>query len=407
MPVTTAASGPARRARRLEVLMIDAGSRQSLPFIKALRLAGHRVVVACPSRVSMGFLCRYAERRLLWPAADSDRDGYVRAMLDYVRRRRPDVTLALEDDGAEIASLHKPELLRYTALALPDHDVFLRAADKARTMAFCMDHGLPCPRTFFPQRQGLEEIIAACPFPAIVKPRRGIGAVGVHRIDTPDELRRHWDKLCSRYGDLIVQEYIPLAGGTQFQAEAFLDADSRMKACLVIAKPRFFPITGGTSTANVTIDRPGIQQTARRLLEGIGWIGAADVDFILDPRDNVPKILEINPRVTAGIKIAFMAGIDFADLSMRLALGEPVPEIASYRLGVELRNLCLDILWYIFADKHMRRNTWPPYFRFFGRDVHYQTFSADDPLPLAGFILTRLAKFASKEKRREKLARDL
>ena len=234
-----------------------------------------------------------------------------------------------------------------------------------------------------------------------------MGAVGLHRIETPEALRRHHEAIRQKHGELLIQEFIPLEGGTQYQAEAFLDADSRMKVCLVIAKPRFFPVTGGTSSCNVTIHRPDIQENVRRLLEGIEWTGAADVDLILDPRDNVPKILEINPRVTAGIKIGFAAGIDYADLHVRLAMGEPIPRIDSYRLGVTLRNLCLDVLWYLFSDKSSRRSARPAFLNFLGRDVVYQTFSADDPMPLAGFILGMIRKYTRPGAWKTKLGTDL
>ncbi|MDP7637871.1 MAG: ATP-grasp domain-containing protein, partial [Phycisphaerae bacterium] len=153
-------------------------------------------------------------------------------------------------------------------------------------------------------------------------------------------------------------------------------------------------------------DRPDIQDNVRRLLEGIGWKGAADVDLILDPRDNVPKILEINPRVTAGIKIGFAAGIDYADLHVRLAMGRPIPVIDRYKLGVYSRNLCMDVLWYLFSDRRARRSAWPPFFKFFGKNICYQTFGADDPLPLLGFALCNVRKYANRRVWKTKLGRD-
>ena len=229
----------------------------------------------------------------------------------------------------------------------------------------------------------------------------------MHRFENADELLKNYEYLDKTYGKMLIQEFIPQEGGTQFQAEAFLDRDSKMKVCMVIAKPRFFPVTGGTSTANVTIDRPDIQENVRRLLEGINWVGAADVDFILDPRDNIPKILEINPRVTAGIKIGFVAGIDYADLHVRLAKGINIPFVDSYKMGVYLRNLTMDILWYIFATKNMRKNTEPAFFNFFGRDVCYQNFALDDPMPLAGFVLGMMKKYVSPSVWKAKLGKDI
>ncbi|MCK4624672.1 MAG: ATP-grasp domain-containing protein [Phycisphaerae bacterium] len=391
---------------RLRVLILDSG-RQALPFMRSLKTAKHHVAVACGSKFSPCYFSRYPDRRLLWANYFEDPDTFTEQMFRYIRRYRPDVTIPVGDVSAGIVARNKQELLKYTRVTVPELKVFDRAADKAKTMAFCMENDIPCPKTFFPDEENLEDIVVKTPFPVMVKPRRGIGAIGLHRFEGPDELRRHFGALRERYGELLIQEFIPLEGGTQFQAEAFLDADSRMKVCMVIAKPRFFPVTGGTSTANVTIHRPDIQENVRRLLEGIGWIGAADVDLMLDPRDNVPKILEINPRVTAGIKIGFAAGIDYADLHIRLALGQSIPKIDSYKLGVYSRNLCMDILWYLFSEKKARRSAWPPFFKFFGKSVCYQTFDLYDLMPLAGFILGMLKKYASPAVWKKKLGRDL
>lgn len=395
-----------RTPGRLQVLILDQG-RQALPFMRSLKRAGHHVAIACGSKLSPGYFSRYPDRRLLWANYFEDPDIFTEQMFRYVRRHRPDVTISVGDISAGIVARNRQELLKYTRVAVPELEVFNQAADKAKTMAFCMKEGIPCPKTFFPNEDDLEGVIAKVPFPVMVKPRRGIGAIGLHRFENPEELRRHFNVLQERYGELLIQEFIPLEGGTQFQAEAFLDAASRMKVCMVIAKPRFLPITGGTSTANVTIHRPDIQESVRKLLTGIGWTGAADVDLILDPRDNVPKILEINPRVTAGIKIGFAAGIDYADLHVRFATGQEIPQIDSYRLGVYSRNLFMDMLWYLFANQEMRKSTWPPFFRFCGKDICYQTFGGDDPLPLAGFVLGMFRKYASPAVWKQKLGTDL
>lgn len=379
---------------RLRVLLLDSG-RQALPFLKSLRLAGHHVTVACGARLSEAYLSRYANARLLWPDYFKDAAGFTDRLMEYLRAQRPDVTLSVGDVSAGILARNKAEVIRYTRVTVPNLEIFDQAADKANTMAFCMANDIPCPRTYPMYDGDVEPILDGLQFPVMVKPRRGIGAIGVHRFDDADSLRRHFTHMREHHGELLVQEFIPLTGGMQFQAEAFLDSDSRMKVCMVILKPRFFPVTGGTSTANLTIDRPDIQQSVRRLLEGLRWVGPADVDLILDPRDNVPKILEINPRVTAGIKIGFAAGIDYADLHLRLAMGEPIPEIGSYRLGVYCRNLIMDMLWYLFSDRHSRKATPLPFFKFCGRDVYDQTFAIDDPLPSVGFALAMIKKYSN------------
>ena len=388
------------------VLILDGDSRQGLPFMRWLRKAGHHVTVVCPWKFCPGYFSRYLNKRLLWQDINEDEQGFYSALLDYLKRGNCDVVLPLGDVTAHLVSCHKEEVLQYAAVPVPDYEIFMRAADKSWTMDFCMKNDIPCPKTFDPSQETLDDIIQKLPFPVMVKPVRGIGAVGLHKVDTPEQLKEHYSVLENKYGRLQIQEFIPLSE-TQFQAEAFCDADSKMKVCMVIGKPRFFPVTGGTSSCNITIERSDIVENVRRLLEGIRWIGSADVDLILDPRDNIAKILEINPRVTAGIKIGFEAGIDYADLQLRLALGKEIPIIKNYKLGIVLRNLCLDILWYIYSNGRARKKTQPSFWKFFGRNIKYQTMRIDDPFPILGFVGSNIIKYRSSEICAAKLGADL
>ena len=396
-----------RKLDKKHILILDGDSRQGLPFMRSLRKAGHHITIVCPRKCCPGYFSGYPNKRLIWPDINEDEHSFYSNLLEYVKNDNCDVVLALGDVTAILVAKNRRELIQYVKTPVPNYEVLIRAADKNQTMDFCMKNNIPCPKTFDPSQKPLDDIIEKLPFPVMVKPAIGVGAVGLHRFSAPDQLRKHYPILKERYGELQIQEFIPQQGGTQFQAEAFLNANSKMKVCMVIGKPRFFPVTGGTSTCNITIDRPDIVENVQRLLEGIKWVGSADVDLILDPRDNAPKILEINPRVTAGIKIGFEAGIDYADLQLRLALGKEIPVIKEYRLGIVLRNLCMDILWYEYSDKMARRKTRPPFWQFFGKNIKYQTLRIDDPFPLAGFILSNLIKYKKPGAWDSKLGTDL
>jgi len=393
-----------REGERLTVLVLDQG-RQALPFLKMLRRNGHEVWCACHSRLNEVWFSRYPTRKMIWPSYLREKEAFERTLLDFVRSHRVDVLLNVSDYSSEIVSRLKDELERHTRTAVPDYATFERATDKLRLMEYCMAREIACPVTFDLTAENLERICASFTFPVIVKPRHGVGAVGVVRVATPEALVAGHKALAARFGPLLVQEYIPVEGGMQYQAEAFLDEESRMKVCMVIQKPRFFPVRGGTSTANVTIDHAGIRETTRRLLEGLGWRGAADVDYILDPRNGSIRVLEINPRVTAGIKIGFAAGINFADLHLRLATGQPIPAINHYTTGVYCRNFFLEMLWFLFSDLKMKRTTSPSFFKWGGRLVTDQVFSWDDPLAGVGFFLNMTTKYLHASRWRDKLGK--
>jgi len=389
------------------VLILDGDSRQGLPFARSLRKTGHHITMVCPWKCCPGYFSRYPNERLIWPNIVENQSEFYNCLLEYIKKGNCDIVLALGDASAILVSKNRDEITKYTKTPVPSYNILKYGENKNLSMFFCMNNDIPCPKTFDPQTQSLDYITNNIVFPVMVKPIRGIGAVGLHKFENIDKLLGNFEFLRTKYGDLQIQEFIPQEGGAQFQAEAFCDKNSVMKACMVIAKPRYFPVTGGTSTCNYTVDRPDIVENVRRLLEGIRWVGSADVDLILDPRDSVAKILEINPRVTAGIKIGFDAGIDYADLQMKLVLGEEIPEIKDYKLNIVLRNLCLDILWYKYSTKLERRNIIPNWWEFFGRNIHYQTVRWDDPMPFLGFILSNLKKFNNSDAWKSKLGSDI
>jgi D-aspartate ligase len=380
--------------KRLNILLLDQG-RQSLPFLKSFSKAGHKTTIVCNTRLSEGYFSRYPSRRLLWPSYVHDRPAFEKELMDYLRENKVDVAISVGDVSSDILSKNKKEITRYTRITNPDYSTFIQGADKLKLMQYCMSNDLPCPKTYDLNEKTLQNLDDLLEFPVMVKPIRGVGAIGVERYDSYEELESKYQSMKAQHGDLIIQEFIAPNGSMQYQAEAFLDEKGKMKVCMVILKPRFFPVKGGTSTANLTIDHPEIVETTRKLLEGLNWRGAADVDYILDPRDNSAKILEINPRVTAGIKIGFVAGIDYADLHLKLAFGEEIPRIESYKLGVYCRNFFLEILWFLLSDREMKKQTTPPFFKIFRRNMVDQVFSIDDPLAGIGFFLSMIRRYTN------------
>jgi predicted ATP-grasp superfamily ATP-dependent carboligase len=388
------------------ILILDGDSRQALPFMRSLKRAGHNVIIVCPRRFCPGFFSRYADSIIIWPEAGEHESKFYSALLNYVKKGNCDVVLALGDATAHLVSYHKKELAEFVSVPIPDYDIFLRAADKGWTMLYCMENNIACPKTYDPAVEKFEKIISEISFPVVIKPRYATGATGLCHVASAEQLHKEYAEISNKYGPVIIQEYIQ-SRESQLQVEAFCNRDSKVVVCMAVDKPRYYPVSGGTATCNVTISNDDVIKIVSQLLEGIGWVGLAEVDLIVDERDGKAKVLEINPRASAGIKIGFKAGMDFADLQLRFACGQDISVYNDYKCGIILRNLCMDILWYIKSGRKKRSLTSPKFWQFFGRDVYYQTFSYDDPLPLLGFVMGSFFKFIKRNKQAGKVYRDL
>jgi predicted ATP-grasp superfamily ATP-dependent carboligase len=192
-------------------------------------------------------------------------------------------------------------------------------------------------------------------------------------------------------------------GGLQYKADLFLDAAQDLKAGIVYSKLRYFPINGGSSVINRTVRFPQILDNAHRLLRAMGWRGFADFDFITDPRDGTPKLMEINPRVPACFRITLAAGIDFPYMIAKLAMGEEIPKVDGYKLDVYLRYFPLDVLWFIKSPERFRAE--PSFFKFFGRNLSDQIISLRDPGPMLGFCLENFISLFDWEARKTRYSR--
>ena len=125
-----------------------------------------------------------------------------------------------------------------------------------------------------------------------------------------------------------------------------------------------------------------------KLLQAIGWRGYGDVDLIEDPRDGVAKVMEINPRITASVKVCFAAGVDFARQIVELGMGYPVTEYPDYQDGVRLRYMHTDVLWFIQSPNRFKAK--PGWFDF--RHTTDQIFNPRDPLPWFTYTVQGLRK---------------
>jgi predicted ATP-grasp superfamily ATP-dependent carboligase len=107
----------------------------------------------------------------------------------------------------------------------------------------------------------------------------------------------------------------------------------------------------------------------------------------MDPRDNTPKLMEINPRFWGSLALAIESGVNFPYLLYKMALGESFKPVETYQLGVICRWLLPgDMLHYIHNPQ--RRKISRAFFRFKADNLYYDIVSLSDPLPAVAKLLS-------------------
>lgn len=387
---------------KIKVLLLDGHTVQVLPLAKALRKKNYHVTVFCEHKLSFGWASRFPNEKVLCPSAINDTGQYLDFLEKFLKENKHTVIIPLFDDTAEIISEHKKRFIPYSRVAIPDYDIFIQGNDKNLAMNVARKLNIPHPRTMDLENSSLEDAVAYCGLPSLIKPNIGAGARGITRIDTLEELKSIYQSIRTEFGPSTLQEFIP-QNGFQFKCQIFMDDDGMIKASTVQKKYRFFPITGGSTSCSEIVDLPEIVEYSKQILDDIKWIGFADFDYIQDPRDNKYKFMEINPRVPASVRSCFESGTDYAEMIVQQALGK---KITSYQStpGTILRFLSLEVLWFLFSSNKIRFTSKPNWFRFFGKDTCYVDGTWDDPLPMfTGFVLG-LRKYLNPKFRKSKLS---
>jgi carbamoyl-phosphate synthase large subunit len=161
----------------------------------------------------------------------------------------------------------------------------------------------------------------ALPFPVHLKPRCGRASLDTWRAADADEYRR----AVAKVPDAIVQ---PLVRGEEVTIDTLSDLEGRFLA----ASPRLrLEVKSGQAYRSRTFADAELAGWARRIVEGLPIVGAANVQCFLTP--DGPRFFEINARFGAGTILSIEAGLNGPWALVNLARGRPAGDV-SPRPGV-------------------------------------------------------------------------
>jgi len=388
----------------INILLLDGHTVQVLPIAKSLRKNGYHVTILCEGKLSYGWVSRFPHKKVMSPSAYKEPKLFLDFLTNHLKENNYNIVIPLFDDSAGILGEHKKELSKYARIVIPDYDAFIHGHDKNLTMKVAKKIGVPHPKTMDLEENSLEDAVAYCGLPSLIKPNIGAGAKGITKVDTMDELKRLYPKIKEDFGASTLQAFIP-PGGRQFKCQIFRDYDGTIKGATTFVKHRYFPVTGGTTSCGEIVDIPELVEYATRVADEINWIGFGDFDSIEDPRDGSYMLMEINTRITGSIKAGMESGVDYAKMIVEQELGKPVTAYKSTP-GLVLRQFSLDVMWFLYSKNSERFSAKPNWFKFFGKNIKYQDGTWSDPLPMFAGFMAGAMKFISPSFRKSKMTFD-
>lgn len=319
------------------------------------------------------------------------------SLLDLLEKEHFDVIIPVSDFTIPFISQHKNEIEERCKVkcAAPDYNLVSIVEDKHRFMEFCEKNDVPHPKTASLSSNNLVDIAEIVGFPALIKPDFSVGARGITRVDSLDELKEKYPVISNQFGACTLQELIENEE-YYFNVMLYRTEDGRILGHAISKIVRMYPVHAGSSSCLITIEDEELIQICKDCLDKLNWVGMADFDVLQRLDNGEYKIIEINARVPASLRAAQISGVNFPELIALDTTGQEVPRY-NYEPGKTLRYLGIDILWLLKAKKrfHFKLN----WLKFIGKNVYYQDVYANDSSTWWTWLAEGIMKIGKRNKR--------
>ncbi len=260
---------------------------------------------------------RFLKRAFRWDFSAASAAESVSFLLDVAQQigNRP-ILLATSDVTALFVAENAEILSETYLVSTPTAEVTRRFLSKQHMHDLCRGAGIPTPQTALPRcRDEALRFAQLVKFPVIVKGEYGeflhepgAPSVRVAIVASEIELLKIFD-LNAAHGPptLILQEYIPGGDDTIWMFNGYFDSRSECLFGAAGKKLRQFPAHRGSTSLGICLPNSMVETQTKNLMRAVGYRGPLDVGYRFDARDGLYKLLDVNPRIGATMRL-FVAG---------------------------------------------------------------------------------------------------
>ncbi len=370
------------------VLVLDSG-KQALAMIRGLKEIGCIVTVLCKTRLDPCYVSNRPDKKLLIPQMAEIDDKYIKRLLKIVKSGDFDILMPIGELTTNPITKNEALFKQYVKIACAPRETYIKAFNKQTTFDTAMKNGIPCPYTRRSD-QDIEDFLAHAKFPIIIKPREGLGSIGFHKFESESEFRSWLKDDSFNVDEYVVQEFVHFEN--RIGTNLFVDQKGNICSSYAVDVLRWFPIDAGAGVLIRTVDAHEVLDYAGKLLKALEWKGFANVAFMIDKNTGEPRLLEINGRIPASIKMAYMCGYNISRQMLEMIYDQDViqyPENTNFDLYI--RHLDTDIAWFLKSKDRFR--TKPSWFSW--KNTKEILFSWDDPKPFFANFLQKTVSYKS------------
>jgi len=329
----------------MTTILITTASGMGYPsFIRYLKTSlgkEYRIIGTAAQEDAVGFA--FLDKGYLTPKAE-DGKNYLNALLEICQKEKVKLLLPVAPQELLLIASNINKFQKINTMVLISPLESLRIAEnKYKLFNFCKKKKIPVPK--FIKAKDYKEFKKAvfdlgypekevCFKPTISSGTRGFRVLSekddkLIRLfkNQPDSTLADFKEVCSilkeakSFPDLLVMEFLI---GQEYTVDILADQG---RPLIIVPRTRK-KIVLGTSFVGEVVKEKDIIRYSKNIVKELKLNGIVGIQFKKD-KNNIPKVLEVNPRVQGGTILAVAAGANLGYLAIKNTLREnwKVPKI--------------------------------------------------------------------------------
>ena len=251
-------------------------------------------------------------------------DNYIPEIINIIKQKKIDVVLPIgEYEVKKIAQNRKIFDEMGVSIPISSWENISLATDKLRLQDHAEKNNIRYPKTFILSAENLENVYG-CNFPVVLKQRSGTGQRGMKFFYNVSDFKLEVNReTIFKFEKSIIQEYVPgWDHKYMYTVGLIFDENGKCLTNVPLKKIRAQKFTGGTCTASWAVDEEDVKDFAYKVASSFEkWTGIINVELKRDPRSGELVLIEINPRPWGAMYGTIMAGVNFPEIWLNVALG--------------------------------------------------------------------------------------
>ncbi len=337
-----------------------------LGVIRSLGRNGIKVI-GLDYRKDMAFWSKYAES-FICPHPLGELNSFQQFLISLSKKYTYKPVLFLTSDDFVLAvSRIRANLSPHFLFNIPSTDVVESIINKKMQYKKAKEIGVPIPRTFYPQsNEELQKFQNDLKYPLFIKGcysyiwKENFGSLKGFLVENKEELNEKFKMIFGKKVPAMVQEVIQGPDTNHYKVSIYISQSAEPLLVFTLRKIRQLPIRFGVGSCVESIDYPELLEVGLRYFMGINYRGIGSAEFKLDEKDNILKLIELNPRLWQQNILSTVCGMNFPMVQYLDLTGERPQPVNGFKKNIKWLNIYMDFqsFWHYHREKKLTLLKW-------------------------------------------------